>query len=189
MVAGGLESAWDGYLNALETAPLLTRAVTAGLLFPMADGAAQVLENGKREEKEDVDVARLARFAIFGFFVQAPWNSAFYEILDRLLPPTEDPLSIVTVEKLFVDQGLQAPVFTVVIFLVLGLLEGKTLDAIKGQLIDDYVPTIKKNWALWIPASAVNLAFVPPVLRVLYTNVVFFCWCIVLSLIINEEKE
>jgi hypothetical protein len=38
---------------------------------------------------------------------------------------------------------------------------------------------------LWIPASLVNLAFVKPTLRVLYVNVVFFLWTIILSMILN----
>jgi Mpv17 / PMP22 family len=38
---------------------------------------------------------------------------------------------------------------------------------------------------LWIPASLVNLAFVKPSLRVLYVNVVFFLWTIILSMILN----
>ena len=48
---------------------------------------------------------------------------------------------------------------------------------------------MKKNWALWIPASAVNIAFCPPQLRVLFTNVVFFGWSIVLSLIVNAAPK
>jgi hypothetical protein len=41
---------------------------------------------------------------------------------------------------------------------------------------------------LWVPATVVNLAFVPPILRVLYLNVVFFFWSIYLSLKLNKEE-
>ena len=40
---------------------------------------------------------------------------------------------------------------------------------------------------LWIPASIVNIAFVQPSLRVLFVNVVFFFWTIILSLMLNQS--
>ena len=41
---------------------------------------------------------------------------------------------------------------------------------------------------LWLPATVVNIAFVPPILRVLYLNCVFFFWSIFLSLKLNKEE-
>lgn len=40
----------------------------------------------------------------------------FYVLLDGALPPTPDPLSTTTFFKVFIDQFVQAPVFTVIIF-------------------------------------------------------------------------
>ena len=45
------------------------------------------------------------------------------------------------------------------------------------------------NWKLWVPATAVNIAFCPPILRVLFLNCVFFFWSIFLSLKLNKETE
>jgi peroxisomal membrane protein 2 len=42
---------------------------------------------------------------------------------------------------------------------------------------------------LWVPATIINIGFVPPLLRVLYLNVVFFFWSIYLSLVLNKEKS
>jgi hypothetical protein len=41
---------------------------------------------------------------------------------------------------------------------------------------------------LWLPASLVNIAFVKPTLRVLYVNVVFFFWTIILSIMLNSSN-
>ena len=38
-------------------------------------------------------------------------------------------------------------------------------------------------------ATVVNIAVVPPALRVLYVNAVFFCWAIFLSLVVNKQAE
>ena len=76
----------------------------------------------------------------------------------------------------------------VLIFAFLGFLEGKSLEAVKKQLDDDYTDTMVANWKLWVPATVVNIAFVPPILRVLYLNVVFFFWSIFLSLKLNKGE-
>jgi peroxisomal membrane protein 2 len=44
-----------------------------------------------------------------------------------------------------IDQFIQAPIFTVIIFAFLGTLEGKTFDTIKEQLDEDYWNTMKAN--------------------------------------------
>lgn len=44
--------------------------------------------------------------------LQGPWNHAFYLALDAALPPTPDPFTITTLEKVGIDQFVQAPIFT-----------------------------------------------------------------------------
>ena len=88
-----------------------------------------------------------------------------------------------------IDQFVQAPIFTVIIFGFLGFLEGKSLESIKEQLDRDYKDTMLANWKLWVPATAVNIAFCPPILRVLFLNCVFFFWSIFLSLKLNNSGD
>lgn len=185
-----LTEAWTSYNQALETDPLLTKSVTAGVILGAADFAGQALESRLNEEEESsVDFARAARFAIFGLVLQAPWNHFYYQFLDGALPPTEDPFTATTGIKVVIDQFVQAPIFTVLIFFFLGLLEGKSVEAVKQQLDKDYKDTMFANWKLWVPATAVNIAFCPPVLRVLFLNCVFFFWSIFLSVKLNKEEE
>ena len=185
----GLEGAWESYLNALETDPLLVKSVTAGVILGAADLAGQAIQSTTDEDAEGVDIARFARFAFFGFILQAPWNHAYYLLLDGALPPTEDPFTATTGVKVLIDQFVQAPIFTVIIFAFLGFLEGKTSEEIKRQLDEDYKDTMIANWKLWVPATAVNIAFCPPILRVLFLNCVFFFWSIFLSLKLNKTED
>ena len=46
-----------------------------------------------------------------------------------------------------------------------------------------------KNWSVFLPATAINIAFCPPELRVLFLNCVFFGWVIYLSLLLNDEGQ
>jgi len=190
----GLEDVWSSYLTALESDPLLVKSITAGVILGAADLSGQAIqqklaENEGIESEVGVDIARFVRFAFFGFILQAPWNHFYYQILDGALPPTDDPFTATTGIKVAIDQFIQAPIFTVIIFGFLGILEGKSIDQIKNQLDDDYVDTMLANWKLWVPATAVNIAFCPPILRVLFLNCVFFFWSIFLSLKLNKTEE
>uniref|UniRef100_A0A7S1YNW0 Peroxisomal membrane protein MPV17 n=1 Tax=Skeletonema marinoi TaxID=267567 RepID=A0A7S1YNW0_9STRA len=199
-LSGGITEAWNSYLDALEANPLLVKSITAGVILGAADLSGQALQQAIATNNDDnmelstnnnnsnsVDIARFLRFAFFGFILQAPWNHFYYQILDGALPPTEDPFTSTTAIKVIIDQFIQAPIFTVIIFGFLGVLEGKSLDSIKEQLDEDYVDTMLANWKLWVPATAVNIAFCPPILRVLFLNVVFFFWSIFLSLKLNKD--
>ena len=195
-VVESITGAWSSYNDALEANPLFVKSVTASVILGAADFTGQFVEKatkgeeaGSDDSNEGVDIARVARFAFFGLVLQAPRNHFYYQFLDGALPPTEDPFTTTTGIKVVIDQFVQAPIFTVLIFAFLGALEGKSLDAIKNQLDDDYVDTMFANWKLWVPATAVNLAFCPPVLRVLFLNCVFFFWSIFLSLKLNKDDE
>ncbi|KAL3766687.1 hypothetical protein ACHAWU_003443 [Discostella pseudostelligera] len=59
----------------------------------------------------------------------------------------------------------------------------------QSSIGEDYVDTMLANWKLWVPATAVNIAFCPPILRVLFLNVVFFFWSIFLSLKLNKSED
>lgn len=144
----GVGEAWSAYNVALEANPLVIKSVTAGVILGAADLTGQALENFRKEEGEEsspVDLARAARFGIFGLVLQAPWNHFYFNILDGVLPPTANPFSLTTGVKTFIDQFIQAPIFTVLIFVFLGALEGKAVDDIKKQLKDDYKETIIAN--------------------------------------------
>jgi len=194
-LSGGLSEAWNSYLDALEANPLLVKSITAGVILGAADLSGQAIQqatattiDNDADTVNSVDIARFLRFAFFGFILQAPWNHFYYQILDGALPPTEDPFTSTTFIKVMIDQFVQAPIFTVLIFGFLGVLEGKSLDNIKDQLDKDYKDTMIANWKLWVPATAVNIAFCPPILRVLFLNVVFFFWSIFLSLKLNKAE-
>ena len=108
-------AAWSAYNAALvdPSTALLTKSVTAGGIIGAGDAAAQLVEGSKTGAA--FDGARYLRWAIFGLVLQGPWTHAWYLTLDGLLPPTEDPFSLITLEKVGLDQFFQAPIFTMVI--------------------------------------------------------------------------
>ena len=178
---------WPAYLDLLSTAPLTTKAITAGIIIGSGDAAAQLFET--RETNADFDVVRALRWAFFGLVLQGPWNHFFYLQLDSALPPTPDPFTLTTLEKVGIDQFVQAPIFTMIILIFFAVVEGKGLAFAKNQIQNDLGGILLKNWAVFLPATVINLAFCPPELRVLFLNCVFFCWVVYLSLFLNEKES
>ena len=120
LTGGGPSELWKNYLGLLDSAPLPTKALTAAVIIGTGDASAQVLEaafgsEGGRKEQgtSPLDLARVGRWAAFGFFLQAPWNHFFYQVLDGALPPTAEPFTQTTLVKVAIDQFGQAPIFTV----------------------------------------------------------------------------
>ena len=176
---------WSGYLAALEADPLPVKMATAACVIGAGDATAQLIEN---EVKKAPDAARVARWAFFGLVLQAPWNHVWQNLLEGALPATASPWTAVTFEKVALDQGLQAPAFTALVFIFFAVLEGSGFRGGVAACEKDLGPTILKNWLVFVPATFINLGFVPLELRVLFINVVFFFWVIFLSLLINNDE-
>ena len=152
MGVDGIQEAWAAYNTALEADPLIVKSITASVILGAADLAGQSIEKARSEDiqvqNSSIDIARTIRFAFFGLVLQAPWNHFYYTFLDGALPPTEDPFTATTGIKVVIDQFVQAPIFTVLIFAFLGFLEGKNFQSVKQQLDDDYVDTMLANCKL-----------------------------------------
>ena len=210
-IAAFLVYVWISYTSVLQKRPLLVRCITASIILGFGDLAGQATENWNAVSIHLINWHRVFRFAFFGFFCQAPFCHYYFCMLDGLLPPTPSPVSFTNALKVLIDQLIQAPIFLVVFFCVLGTLEGKVPSVIKKQMDEEYLSTLITNCKLsladivisqkvqahtyspsnskgklWTPATIVNMAFVPPRLRVLYINVFFFFWSISLSLVLNR---
>ena len=61
------------------------------------------------------------------------------------MTPTKEPWTATDGIKVAIDQFVQAPVFTVLIFAFLGFLERKDFEAVRKQLDDDSADTMIAN--------------------------------------------
>ena len=205
-----IDDLWPSYQHLLAAQPLLTKAIPAGILIPIGDTMAQLIEQNRlkqnknieldetsivsdsntledSEEKMQLDFARIARFAVFGLTLQAPWNHYYFQFVDTYVPSPPTIFSPLTIGKVIFDQFVQAPFITSIIFMYFGFLEGKSWEESLRKTKAELWPTLVANWKLWVPATVVNFAACPPEYRVLFTNVVFLGWSVLLSIIINRE--
>jgi len=176
---------WSSYNVALVAHPLTTKAITAGVIIGAGDSAAQLVER----RGTTFDVVRALRWAFFGLVLQGPWNHYFYQLLDGVLPPTPSPFTLRTLEKVGIDQFIQAPIFTIIILVFFAVVEGKGLEFAMNQIKTELPSILVKNWSVFLPATVINIGFCPPELRVLFLNCVFFGWVIYLSLFLNQGSE
>ena len=170
---------WPAYLDLLDTAPLTTKALTACTIIGSADCFAQLLE--KRNTEEEFDAMRALRWAVFGLVLQGPWNHFFYLLLDGALPPTPDPFTITTLEKVGIDQFIQAPIFTVIILIFFSIVEGKGYAFAKSDPERPRRHSAQELGRL-PPRHGDQHWLLPAGLRVLFLNCVFFCWVVYLAL-------
>ena len=123
-----------------------------------------------------------------------PSGHYFYGFLDRLLPGTS--MKIVF-QKVGIDQVRLAasrfararpaapstarfsppfpqiawnPIFGIVFFTSIGLMEGKNSDQIQDKIKADLPTAVTGSWAYWVPAHFVNFRFIPGEQRLLYIN-------------------
>jgi protein Mpv17 len=181
------------YESVLASSPLLTKCVTSGVGFAVADVVAQSLSGGFR------DANRTAANAVFGLALYGPLSSAWYGALDALILPDSPNGAAAVAAKTALDQLLWAPVLVTGLFAWDMARKGEPLvvaregregnpetprdpssrnpcpkrdRSLKSKLEDDLLDTLKVNWTFWPAFHVLNFRFVAPPDRILYINAV-----------------
>ena len=172
--------AWYGEL--LETHPLLTKAVTGGIIAASGDVICQNIptsdEKGEKRVEKPFDFLRTLRFGFLGFALIAPAMHHWYGQLMARIPGTS---MAATLKRTALDQLVFAPVIVPTFMGSLFLLQGKNMKEIRDDIGDVYADTILMNWSLWVPAMLVNFGFTPLKYQVLFSNTVGLGWNTYLS--------
>jgi hypothetical protein len=190
--------AW--YSTKLDTHPLLTKAISSGLIAGSGDFLCQIFVDWRKRVKEEEndgmaskgeresssllagwDPARTGRFAILGAFLVAPGIHYWYNALSMRLVPGAATASNV-LKRVALDQFVFTPFFVQMWLSALWTLEGETpIDVIPSRLMEATPTILVANWVLWIPAQIINFRMVPVKYQVLYSNAVALFWNIYLS--------
>ena len=199
--------AWAAYSACLASNPLLTRALTAGVLAASADACAQALLKSAptlttRRRSPLAGWRRTAAGGAWGVLVSGPAGHAWQGALDMLLPlpggstkaaaadgkpPPPSTASATTprttlAARVAVDALVFSPaVNALALAFIFNVIEGgggaTTAGAVRARL----PATQATAWRLWPAASLFAYALVPPPLRVLWFNAVGFWWTLLLS--------
>ena len=174
---------WARYNMLLEAQPLLTKALTSLTGFTAGDVLAQ-----KFVEPDDkpYDIMRTIRLGSFGFLLHGTTGHYFYGFLDSKLPGTK-PITVAT--KVAIDQTIWNPLFGLMFFGYLNVMEGKSFETYTKKIKTDLQTAVMGSWAVWVPAHTINFAFVPPSQRLLYINSIQIGYNVFLSFLGNKEIE
>mmetsp|Transcript_9035 Transcript_9035/g.19591 ORF Transcript_9035/g.19591 Transcript_9035/m.19591 type:complete len:185 (+) Transcript_9035:513-1067(+) len=129
---------------------------------------------------------RLFRLASFGFLVHGTSSHWFYGKLDGLIPG-KDAKMVFT--KVFIDQVLWNPIFGVMFFSYVALLECKGVEYVVDKTKNELLTQVTGSWKVWPIAHAINFRFIPSSQRVLYINTIQIGYNCFLSLISNRDAE
>lgn len=169
------------YANALKSRPLLTKACTSLVGFVLGDLIAQHFSH-----PGFVDVLRAVRLGAYGFLIDGPVGSLWYDVLEQYVWPNEPSSTKAVLAKTALDQVVYATIMTGVYFAVIRTMEGQP-DLIWATLQSKFIPTLAANYAIWPLAHLINFRFVPSEYRILYNNVVCVAWLSYLSLLTHTK--
>jgi protein Mpv17 len=174
--AGALSGLWEGYVRALERSPLLTKAVTSGVISAAGNLLCQV--GVERRPLNGLDNRRLALFTALGAAYVAPVLHVWYGLLGRLVTAQGVPGAL---GRMALDQLAFAPLFVGSMMALLALAGGQSVAAAKQSVVEGLPGAVKANWSLWVPAQFVNFRYVPPNLQVGFSNIVALAWNVYFS--------
>ena len=163
----------DTYMSLLNSHPLLTKAVTSGIITAAGDIGCQTLV----EKKEKFDFKRFFMFSGLGLVLVGPTLHVWYGALNKFIPAQTTAGALY---RLALDQTVFAGPFIATFMSSLLVLEGRS-EEIQDTLSNGWWSAVKSNWLLWIPANFINFRFVVPRFQVLFANAVAVLWNTYLS--------
>ncbi|ODQ81777.1 hypothetical protein BABINDRAFT_160015 [Babjeviella inositovora NRRL Y-12698] len=201
------------YSNSLKQRPLLTNVISTALLFGIGDVMAQTLfpadlpatdtqvtSLSPALARESVlDYGRLGRSMFYGGIIFAPIGDKWYKILNKVkiptsklialgIKPTPKTITVVnTVARVFIDQACFPPVSVPFYYVVMTLLEQKSMEDIKEKLRLNYWPTLLSNWTVWPTIQLFNFGFVKVEYRLIVVNIVSLGWNCYISFMNNKK--
>lgn len=191
--------AFEWYGEKLESHPIITKGLTAGVIGGLGDVSCQLFIDKPEKEFQNAekgiveegalwwfDAGRTGRFFVLGVGLVGPWCHAWFGFLARQFPKLTAP-SIIT--RVALDQFAFTPVILSSFISSLWTLEGVMGDAseenknkaITTRLQETLPDVIVANWMLWGPVQLFNFRVVPQKYQVLFANMISLVWNAYLS--------
>uniref|UniRef100_A0A2M4AMJ7 Putative conserved plasma membrane protein n=1 Tax=Anopheles triannulatus TaxID=58253 RepID=A0A2M4AMJ7_9DIPT len=160
------------YLEQLFEHPLRTKAITSCVIASSANLASQKLTGAKQLNTDSV-----LAYGLFGLIFTGPLSHFFYGWLDRVTNDARfKKLLMLLGERLFF-----APTITALSLYFISRFEYKSHDEAIINLVTLFRSVLRGNWKFLTLPVFINFNYVPPMLRVLFANIIGFCWILFLS--------
>ncbi|XP_034252181.1 peroxisomal membrane protein 2 [Thrips palmi] len=163
----------ESYFIQLYTNPLRTKSVTSAIIYVLGNYTSQRISGAKVTELNS-----LLSFGAYGLLFGGSIPHYFFQCLEWLVPGKS---ALATVKQLLIQRLIFTPLYQLFTLYTISRFEGRTHRQAVQQLIPIYVPVLIANWKWLTALSIINLTVVPPVLRVVFMNLVGFVWSIYLA--------
>jgi len=174
---GGL---WNSYLNNLREHPIKTKFVTAFSIYSLSKVIASMMG-----EKKTIDIKEIVKHGGFSV-ISVPLMHYYYGFVDKLFAGKEGAWVLIT--QLIIDQALFSPVFYILYYIYMGVVDGKLRD-VPRQISKQLIPTSIDSAKFWTIVQFVNFKFVPVELRILFGNVCNLLWSVYWLLSMDNKKD
>ena len=187
-IAAFLQSAGCAYSNLLNTRPILTKSITASLIFGLSDFSAQQIESGgkvKDGNTKSKDWIRTITASLVGLLYFGPAAHSWYETIFKILPGTS---LVSTLQKAALGQLLFGPSFTCVFFAT-SLMQSGTFSLSNWftKIRQDLPGAWVAGLSFWPMVDLVSYSLIPAKWIPLFVNFCSFVWTIYLSIVANRR--
>ena len=186
MVLAPLFSLGQVYAQQLQVRPMMTKSVTAGLIFTLSDWLAQQLEKDK-DKPTRTNWTRSISSGLVGLLYFGPAAHLWYEAIFALLPGTT---LFSTLQKATLGQLIFGPSFTCVFFGV-SLLQSNqfTLGNWFRKIKSDLPGAWAAGLGFWPLVDLISYSSVPKDYIPLFINSCSLVWTIYLSMVANKQTS
>lgn len=179
------------YLRQLTLRPVVTKSLTAGIIFGLSDWCAQSIERGASDDAAGAPAplvpSRILTAFLVGLLFFGPAAHAWYGLVFRVLPSTS---LASTLQKAALGQLFFGPAFNCVFFGA-GLVQGGAFSfgAWGRKIRSDLPGVMASGMGFWPLVDFISFKVIPMQWIPLFVNFCSFVWTIYLSLVINRAKS
>lgn len=166
----------------IEARPVLTKGITAGLIFTVADVSSQMIT---LTDSDSFDPIRTLRMAGYGMLLSGPSLHLWFNFVSKILPKRD---IVTTLKKMLMGQTVYGPLMTSIFFSFNASLQGETGGEILARLKRDLVPTTISGLMYWPICDFITFKFIPVRLQPLISNSFSYFWTIYITYMASLEK-
>lgn len=170
------------YLGLIKSHPILTKAVTSGIIYTAADFSSQAISP---QTTKSFDPVRTLRVAGIGLIFVGPSMHFWFNTVSKVLPKRD---IATTLMKIVLGQTVFGPFMTAGFFSVNAGLQGENSAEIIARLKRDLLPTMISGVMYWPFCDFVTFKFIPVHLQPLVSNSFAYLWTVYLTYMASLEK-
>lgn len=203
-----LQAGWAVYQSLLVTKPILTKAVTSGVIMGLSDAITQRVERkflstevGDRKDTASFPQNWARTWQTFctglcwsGYSAHV-WYASLEQIMTNFFPVTSPALGLLI--RLVLDALIFSPITIGGFFIVNSLIQAgpsrtnlaTVVSVIQEKLVTKWKKAVLAAWSFWPVVNVFNFSLVPLKYRVLYANVMALLWTGYLSFVNYQKKQ